>query len=78
MLCQYVSRKNVKSKDGSKTYYFADFTNGVDTFTLFLSDDVYEQIIDGGLSCGSNVELSFTPNVYNGKLNWNLESLTIL
>lgn len=78
MQCQFVSKKKVKSKDGTKTYYFADFTTGSETFTLFLSDDFYEQIIDGGLRCGADVELSFTPNVYNGKLNWNLETLTIL
>ena len=78
MKCQFVSRKKVKSKDGTKTYYFADFTTGLETFTLFISEEINEQILEGGLSCGDYVQLDFNPNVYNGKLNWNLETLTIL
>lgn len=78
MKCQFVSHKKVKSKDGSKIYYFADFTDGSGTFTLFVNDDVYDQILDAGLRCGADVELKFIPNVYNGKLNWSLETLTIL
>ena len=78
MQCQVVSRKKLKSKDGTKTYYFADFTTGTDTFSLFINEEINEQLLESGIRCGHDVELSFTPNIYSGKLNWNLETLTIL
>ncbi len=75
MKAYYVSRKKVKSKDGSKTYYFADFTNGENTFTVFLPDEIYEKILESNLICGDSVQLEFEPNIYNSKLNFNLTSL---
>lgn len=78
MECQFVSRKKVKSKDGTKTYYFADFTTGTDTFSLFISEEINEQILESGIRCGQDVELSFSPNIFGNKLNWNLETMTIL
>lgn len=72
----FVSMKTVESKDKQRQYYFADFTDGENTFSQFLTSEQFNQIFKMGLNIGSVVHLEFEPNVYNGKLQFRLKSIS--
>lgn len=72
----FVSMKSVESKDKQRQYYFADFTDGENTFSQFLTSEQFNQLLKRSLTIGSVVRLEFEPNVYNGKLQFRLKSVS--
>lgn len=73
----FVSMKTIESKDKQRQYYFADFTDGENSFTQFLTQAQFNEIFRHGVKIGDVVRLEFEPNVYNGKLQFRLKEVGV-